>query len=174
MVSVTEQVPLIPIITWEYTYKGYYCYGTSQKNGSLIIGGLPTREPETFDERFVEEASFEDLKRFAGVLGHLYPALKNVSFLRIWAGVFAMTPDRLPYIGPMPGHDNYFVNTGYSNGMGYCIIGAKLTSEYILNNGKTSIPLDLVKTDRFAGMDFKVPKRCSYQQMDHLLHEWDL
>ena len=174
VVSVTEQVPLIPIITWEYTYKGYYCYGTSQKNGSLIIGGLPTREPETFDERFVEEATFEDLERFAGVLGHLYPSLKDVSFLRIWAGVFAMTPDRLPYIGPMPGHDNYFVNTGYSNGMGYCIIGAKLTSEYILNNGKTSIPLDLVKTDRFAGMNFKVPKRCSYKQMDHLLHEWDL
>ncbi len=174
VVSVTEKVPLIPIPTWEYTYNGYYCYGTSQKNGSLIIGGHPTYEPETDQERFEESAAFEDLERLASVFIFLYPSLKGVSFLRIWAGTFAMTPDRLPYIGPMPGYDNYFVNTGYSNGIGYCIIGAKLTSEYILNNGVTSIPIDLFRPDRFTGMKFEMPKRYSYKFLEKCIGEWNL
>jgi glycine/D-amino acid oxidase-like deaminating enzyme len=174
VVGVTEQIPVIPVITWEYTYKDFYCYGTSQKNGSLIVGGHPTYEPETVEEHFQESASFEDLKRFAEVLCFLYPSLKWTSFLRIWAGTFAMTPDRLPYIGPMPGYDRYFVNTGYSNGMGYCIIGAKLTSEYIRNDGSTSIPLDLVRPDRFAGMKFEIPKKCSYKVLEKYIGEWNL
>jgi sarcosine oxidase subunit beta len=174
VVGVTEQIPTIPVITWEYTYKGFYCYGTSQKNGSLIVGGHPTCEPETVEDHFSENVSFEDIKRFAEVLCFLYPSLNWVSLLRIWAGTFAMTPDRLPYIGPMPGYEHYFVNTGYSNGMAYCIIGAKLTSEYILNNGNTSIPIDLVRPDRFAGMKFEVPKKCSYKLLEKYIGEWDL
>lgn len=174
VVAVTEQVPPIPVITWEYTCKGYYYYGTSQKNGSLIIGGHPTYEPETEEEYFDESTSFEDLERFAGILCFLYPSLKDVSFLRIWAGTFGMTPDRLPYIGPMPGYDHYFVNTGFSNGMGYCIICAKLTSEYILNGGKTSIPIDPVRPDRFAGMKFEIPKKCSYKLLEKFIGDWKL
>ena len=174
VVGVTEQVPPIPVVTWEYTYKGYYCYGTSQKNGSLILGGHPTFEPETVEGHFNESASFEDLKRFAGILCFLYPSLGCVSFLRIWAGTFAMTPDRLPYIGPMPGYEHYFVNTGYSNGMAYCIIGAKLTSEYILDSGNTSISIDMLRPDRFAGMKFELPKKCSYKLLEKYIGEWNL
>jgi sarcosine oxidase subunit beta len=174
VVAVTEQVPPIPVITWEYTFKGFYCYGTSQKNGSLIVGGHPTYEPETVEEHFEERAAFEDLERFAGILCFLYPSLRDVSFLRIWAGTFAMTPDRLPYIGPMPGYDHYYVNTGYSNGMGYSIIGAKLTSEYILNNGETSIPIARVRPDRFAGKRFDIPKKCSYKLLEKYIGGWNL
>ncbi|MGQ9571546.1 MAG: NAD(P)/FAD-dependent oxidoreductase [Thermodesulfovibrionales bacterium] len=174
VVAVTERVPPLPIITWEYTYKGYYYYGTSQKNRSLIIGGHPTIEPETREEHFSESTSFEDLKRFANVLYFLYPSLKDVSFTRIWAGTFAMTIDRLPYVGPMPGYDHYFINTGYSNGMGYCLIGAKLTAEYILNKGRTSMPLDTLRPDRFTGMKFEIPRRCSYKLLEKFIGEWNL
>jgi sarcosine oxidase subunit beta len=172
--SVTEQVPKVPIITWDGTYKGNYGYGTSQKNGSLVIGSLPFRIPESVEGHFDESVSYEDLERHAGFLTKQFPMLKHVSFIRIWAGVFAMTPDRLPYIGLIPGYRNYYINTGYSNGMAYCPIGAKLISEFILNDGHTSIPLDLVRPDRYLNMKFDILKRYNYTVLEHLLDEWNL
>jgi glycine/D-amino acid oxidase-like deaminating enzyme len=85
-----------------------------------------------------------------------------------------MTPDRLPYIGPMPGVDHYFINTGYSNGMCYCPIGAKLTAEYILNGGVTSLPVESLKPERYFGWKFEVPKHYSYDMLENLLNEWNL
>jgi glycine/D-amino acid oxidase-like deaminating enzyme len=130
--------------------------------------------PDDVDGHFDESVAYEELERHAGFIKSQFPKLKHVSIIRIWAGVFGMTPDRLPYIGAMPGYDNYFINTGYSNGMAYCPIGAKLISEYILENGKTSIPLDLVRPDRYWGQKFDIPKRYNYTSLEHLLDEWDL
>ena len=85
-----------------------------------------------------------------------------------------MTPDRFPYIGPMPGYENYFINTGYSAGLPYCPIGAKLTSEYILNNGKTSVPIDLANPKRYYGMKFDLPKKYNYTILEETIDKWDL
>lgn len=172
--AITERIPYIPVTSWESTYKEHYCYGTSQKSGNLIIGGLPTYMPDSVEGHFKEAASLEELERFAGMLSALYPSLKRVSFIRIWTGVMGMTPDRLPYIGPVPGFENYFINTGYSNGLAYCPIGGKLASEYILNKGNTSIPLDLVNPERFHGMQFELPKQYNYELLDSIIGEWDL
>ena len=172
--SITEQVPLGKVISWESTYKGRYGYGTQQKGGNLVIGSLPTIIPETIEGHFNENVSFEELRTHASVLESQFPFMKGVSILRIFAGVFGMTPDRLPYIGPMPDIDNYFINTGYSNGMAYCPIGAKLTSEYILNDGKTSVSLDKVKPERYYGMKFDVPKKYNYTILEETLDKWDL
>jgi glycine/D-amino acid oxidase-like deaminating enzyme len=130
--------------------------------------------PDSVEGHFKEAASLEELERFAGMLSTLYPSLKRVSFIRIWTGVMGMTPDRLPYIGPVPGFENYFINTGYSNGLAYCPIGGKLSSEYILNKGNTSISLDLVNPERFYGKQFELPKQYNYELLDSIIGEWDL
>jgi len=172
--AVTERIPYIPVTSWESTYKGHYCYGTSQESGNLIIGGLPTYMPDTVDGHFKESASYEELERFAGMLSMLYPSLSKISFLRIWSGVMGMTPDRLPYIGKIPGYDNYYINTGYSNGLAYCPIGGKLIAEYISRKGNTSISLDLVRPERFFGMKFDLPKQYNYELLDKIIGEWNL
>jgi sarcosine oxidase subunit beta len=174
IVSVTEKVAKIPIITWESNHMGYYAYGTVQKEGNLIVGTLPVKTPEGPDGHFNETVNFEDVIRHGELLRTLFPVLNEVSILRTWAGVFGMTPDRLPYVGTFPDKENYFLNTGYSNGMCYCPICAKLTSEFILNNGKTSIPIDLLKPERYYNMKFDIPKYYSYDMLERLLGEWDL
>jgi len=172
--SVTEQVPLGEIISWESTYKGSYGYGTQQKSGNLILGSLPTYMPDSVLGHFDESVHYDDLVKHASILETQFPFMKGVSILRIFTGVFCMTPDRLPYIGPMPDIENYFINTGYSNGMAYCPIGSKLTAEYISNNGKTSLPLDLVNPNRFYGKKFKLPQKYNYTILEELLDDWDL
>ncbi len=172
--SVTEPVPMLPLISWESTYKGKYGYGAQQKRGNMVVGSLPVRLPECVEEHFDEKVSYEDLVNHASVIESRFPLFKGVAIIRIWAGVFCMTPDRFPYIGPVPGYDNYFINTGYSAGLPYCPIGAKLTSEYILNNGKTSIPINLASPERYYGMKFDVPKKYNYTILEETLDKWDL
>jgi sarcosine oxidase, subunit beta len=172
--SITEEVPLNNIISWESTYKGNYGYGTQQKKGNLVIGSIPSWIPETIEGHFDRSVPYEDIGIHSSILKNQFPFMKEVSLLRIFAGVMAMTPDRMPYIGPMPGYENYFINTGYSNGMAYCPIGAKLSSEYILNNRHTSLNMDLLKPERFFGEKFDTPKKYNYAILESVVDAWDL
>lgn len=174
VVSVTEKVSRLPIVTWESNHLGFYAYGTAQKDGNLIVGTLPAKMPEGPLGHFDETVQYEDVIRHGMLLRTLFPSLMDISIIRTWVGVFGMTPDRLPYIGPLPDKENCFINTGYSNGMCYCPIGAKLTSEYILNNRKTSLPIELLKPERYYGWDFEVPKYYGYDMLERILGEWNL
>ena len=59
--SISEQLPQVPVICWESTYKGDYGYGASQKNGSLVTGALPTNMPDDVDGHFDESVAYEEL-----------------------------------------------------------------------------------------------------------------
>lgn len=174
VVSVTERIPKIPMLTWESNHLGFYAYGTVQKNGNLIVGTLPAKMPDGPLGHFEETVQCEDVVRHGMLLRTLFPSLGEISLIRAWVGVFGMTPDRLPYVGPIPDKKNYFINTGYSNGMCYCPIGAKLTSEYIINDGKTSLPIDLLRPERYYGINFEIPEFYSYDMLEKVLGEWDL
>ena len=80
----------------------------------------------------------------------MVPALRNTNFLRAWAGTLAMTPDRLPIIGPVEGLRGYLLATGFS-GHGFCLgpIVGKLLSEWVLD-GEPSMSLDELNLSRFA------------------------
>jgi glycine/D-amino acid oxidase-like deaminating enzyme len=41
------------------------------------------------------------------------PALGSMSAIRTWTGVRAATPDKLPLMGPLPGHKTVFLATGH-------------------------------------------------------------
>lgn len=43
----------------------------------------------------------------------LLPALASLRVIRTWTGFRAATPDRLPFIGPVPGEDRLFVASGH-------------------------------------------------------------
>ncbi len=41
------------------------------------------------------------------------PRLRSLSAIRAWTGFRAATPDKLPLIGPCPGHENLYLATGH-------------------------------------------------------------
>ena len=56
-----------------------------------------------------------------------YPSLKHVDFDFAWEGLFATTPDGLPYIGPHPGYPKHLFALGYGgNGMTFGFLAARL------------------------------------------------
>lgn len=58
------------------------------------------------------------------------PALRNVDTQLAWEGLFAMTPDSLPYIGPHRRYPRHWFALGYGgNGMTFGVLAARLLLE---------------------------------------------
>lgn len=120
-------------------------YARPAKAGQIHVGGIDV-PAETFDKT----ATAEILAKLARGVVQGIPALEGASFLRMWTGTLAMTPDHFPVIGPVPGVDGYLLAAGFS-GHGFCLgpIVGKLMSEMLLD-GEPSIDLGAFGVGRFG------------------------
>lgn len=78
-----------------------------RKTGQLLLGS---------SRQFDQESSVVDhhmLTRMLARAQEFIPGIEHLSAIRTWTGFRAATPDKLPLIGPMPGHDNLFLATGH-------------------------------------------------------------
>ena len=89
---------------------------------------------------------------------------KSASLIRAWAGALPFTPDGMPLVGSTK-YKNLYMNSGNVNGCVFCPITGKLIAEYILNNGKTSIPIDFLNPERFEGDKFEWPEKYDYNTL---------
>jgi glycine/D-amino acid oxidase-like deaminating enzyme len=59
-----------------------------------------------------------------------FPTLSDVHAPLAWEGLFALTPDRLPYIGPHRRYPRHWFALGYGgNGMTFAFLAARLLLE---------------------------------------------
>jgi sarcosine oxidase subunit beta len=181
---VTEQLPVIPLPPTEtvvFDLEGdagygveddgaYLFFGGSQVDGNVIIGGPPVRFPESMDDHFNETVYYEDFMRFRTLFSRYWPHISGVSLIRGWGGALGFTPDALPLVGPTR-YENLYMNAGFTNGMCWCPICGKLMAEYILDKGKTSLPIDMMNPERFSGEVFEWPERFNYTVLHNYIHE---
>jgi sarcosine oxidase subunit beta len=163
---VTEQLPDIPmpatetITTDEYDREPFLFYGGSQKDGNVIIGGPPVQLPLDMQDHFNEEITYEDLVRFKKLFARFWPGIGDVSLIRGWGGALGFTPDALPLVGRTR-YRNLYMNAGFTNGMAWCPICGQLLAE-LIQQGKTSVPIDIMDPERFQGVAFQWPDRYNY------------
>jgi sarcosine oxidase subunit beta len=103
-------------------------------------------EPRWGFEESVDESVFSDrLERLA----HRYPQTKGTTIARAWAGLYDMTPDAHPIIGPVG--DGLYAACGFS-GHGFMQSPAvgRAVAEDILR-GESSLDLTPYRLDRFSG-----------------------
>ena len=112
----------------------------------LLLGGF--RDTSILDELTdVEEttpAIQASLERFLGELIGEAPRISHR-----WAGIFGLTQDMLPLVGPVPGRDSLWIAAGYSghgNVLGFAC--GELVADAIL--GESSPQLTLFDPARFA------------------------
>jgi sarcosine oxidase subunit beta len=141
-IAVTQRVR--PFFTEFVSSHDFRLYFRPARAGHVHVGGVATTSG-TYDKQVPPEA-LPHLARAALMV----PALRNVNFLRAWAGTLAMTPDRLPILGPVEGLCGYWLASGFS-GHGFCLapIAGKLISEWVLD-GEPSMPLDTFRISRFG------------------------
>jgi sarcosine oxidase subunit beta len=141
-IGVTQRVR--PFFTEFVSSHDFRVYFRPAREGHIHVGGVLVTNG-TFDKQVPVEG-LTHLSRVASMV----PALRNTNFLHTWAGTLAMTPDRLPIIGPVDGIQGYVLATGFS-GHGFCLgpIVGKLLSELVAD-GEPSIALDELNLSRFA------------------------
>lgn len=105
MVTVTEPAP--------FTMQGLISHARGiltlkqALNGSCLIGGGWQGIGSLEDRR--KEVDYDQVVANVRLALQVVPGLAGLNALRSWAGYEGVTPDSLPYLGTLRGHDNIFV-----------------------------------------------------------------
>jgi len=113
--------------------------------GRLIVGGAD--RPLVPAAR--RTAAFaQGRRRLARDLRASCPALRGTRFDSAWEGLFAVTPDGLPYLGTHPRYPRHLFALGYGgNGMAFASLAARMLTRALL--GRPDPDLGLFGFERF-------------------------
>ena len=119
-----------------------------REGGGILMGIPPAGERPTFDtspdDRFVAE---ELLPAAIRVL----PAVEAAGLASTWVGLYEMTPDHHPVVGPVTGLDGLLVATGFSgHGFQHGPVVGKLLAEVAVAGRATTIDIAPLRPERFA------------------------
>jgi glycine/D-amino acid oxidase-like deaminating enzyme len=119
---VRSRLGLPDLLMWD-TERPYH-YARWTRGHRLLLGGqdrplLPARRRQ---QAFVAQTT-----RLRGYFEMLLPALRDIEMESAWEGLFATTPDGLPYIGPHRRYPRHLFALGYGgNGMTFGFAAARL------------------------------------------------
>ncbi len=120
-------------------------YFRQTMRGGIIGGwGDPEEKPG-----FNFTSSFRFVTRMAKLLRKYVPSLKPIRILRQWAGLYDVTPDAKPILGPVKGIEGFLQMNGYS-GHGFMVapMCAVLLAQYITGE-PLSMSLKPFSSERF-------------------------
>jgi sarcosine oxidase, subunit beta len=114
-VFVTEPAApfMSPAITFYRPVEGWF---NQTLRGELVAGVVDAEEPPGMNY----ESSFGFLRRTGRVVVAKAPRLGHLRVIRQWAGIYDMTPDRMPLVGPVDGARGLVQLNGY-NGRGFAL-----------------------------------------------------
>jgi glycine oxidase len=102
-------------------------YAIPRRDGHILVGS--TLEDVGFDKTPTEDA-LESLRASAI---ELLPALADATVAKHWAGLRPASPEGIPYIGPVPGHDGLWLNCGhFRNGLVLAPASCQLLTDLML------------------------------------------
>jgi sarcosine oxidase, subunit beta len=78
--------------------------------GEIVMGVVDPDEPAGVEQR----SSWAFLGRTAGMMIRKAPALADVSVIRQWAGMYDISPDHVPLVGPTAQLDGWWQANGWS------------------------------------------------------------
>jgi len=132
-----RRVGLSSVMLWDMDRPYHYARWTPDHR--LILGGgdRPLR-PERERKQALEEGTRAVQDHFRG----LYPALADVPLEYGWEGLFATTPDGLPYIGPHRRYGRHLFALGYGgNGMTMGFLAARLLLDWYRRDRSADLEL---------------------------------
>ena len=117
-------------------------YFGQDSDGQVIFCYTP-REPFPGENR---TSTFEFMPIVAARLLELLPRLRNLTIRRVWRGLYPMTPDGRPIVGPAPGVQGLYFGVGMC-GQGFMLgpgVGRCLAS--LVARGRPSIETEIFET----------------------------
>lgn len=140
-----RRVGLSPVMTWDTDRP--YTYARWTPDHRLVLGGADRLLPP---ERERAQALTAGTNAVHDHFRALYPALADVPLEYGWEGLFATTPDSLPYIGPHRRYGRHLFALGYGgNGMTLGFLAARLLLDWC--RGDQSADHELFAFSRQSG-----------------------
>ena len=137
-VIATEPVGRMPYPCPHYARRGFD-YWQQTPDTRLVLGGRRDRSPdlELTSEETVTDLIQDELTAFAEELLGEPPRVTDR-----WAGIFGVTEDDLPLVGPVPGREGVWVAAGYSgHGNVLGLACGDLVGEAVLGRRKPELDL---------------------------------
>ncbi|MGH9144253.1 MAG: NAD(P)/FAD-dependent oxidoreductase [Vicinamibacterales bacterium] len=114
------------VMLWDTGRPYHYARWTSDHR--LMLGG---RDRPAMPERQRQQAIEDGTRGVKNDFAELYPALADVEIDCRWEGLFATTPDGLPYIGPHHRYRRHLFALGYGgNGMTFGFLASRLLLDW--------------------------------------------
>jgi glycine/D-amino acid oxidase-like deaminating enzyme len=117
------------------------------EDGTIIIG--VTYQFVGPDRR----VTYDDMTRNAQRALRLFPPLRNLNVIRVWAGLRPFTVDGLPILGPVARLKGVFLATGHS-GITLAQVTGKVISD-LVTTGSSPIPIEEYTLERFTTVRYK-------------------
>ncbi len=115
--------------------------------GVLMGMGSPHERPSfdlAPDQRFVTEELLPTALR-------VFPPLAEAGLERVWVGLYEMTPDRHPILGPVPGLEGLYLACGFSgHGFQHGPVVGRLLAELLLEGEARTVEVSCLGLERFA------------------------
>ena len=120
-----DDVGLSDVMVWD-TERPYH-YARWTPDHRLLLGGEDRAVVPGQRHRHQSRTAVRDLRAYFDAR---FPALATVRTERAWEGLFAMTADSLPFIGPHRRYPRHWFALGYGgNGMTFAFLAARLLLE---------------------------------------------
>lgn len=117
--------------------------------GEIVMGAVDPDEPAGVNQR----SSWAFLRRTAELMTRKAPALRDVAVIRQWGGMYDITPDHLPIVGPTAQLDGWWQALGWSGrGMLLAPYLTELLAEHLVT-GQAPTMLRQFLPDRFPPTD---------------------
>ncbi len=145
-ILVTQPMPQIPpdfpfVIDFHQRLY-FHREGAGLLTGMSIVGQPPTFE-QTVDEDWTMQHMDHAMERL--------PVLETAGKLSEWAGLYEVTPDAHPIIGPVAALKGFYVVAGFSgHGFMHGPIAGLLVSEQILDGSAHTVDVTSLRAERFA------------------------
>jgi glycine/D-amino acid oxidase-like deaminating enzyme len=123
----------VPLMFWDAERPYHYFRWTDDHR--ILFGGEDRPVPRTATAR--RAALVEGAEVLHARLRALYPEAGDLPLAHAWEGIFATTPDGLPYIGEHPDYPGHLFALGYGgNGMTFGFLAARLLLRCCLDRSR--------------------------------------
>lgn len=131
----------IMVIDFETTF--YF----HREGAGILFGMVDQDEPSSYNTT----VSWEFLERVNGVAVKRLPRLADAGIAHAWAGLYEMTPDAMPIIGPAREVEGFFLVAGFSgHGFQHSPAAGRILADMIAGRENNTTDLKPFAFDRFA------------------------
>jgi sarcosine oxidase subunit beta len=131
----------IMVIDFETTF--YF----HREGPGILFGMSDLKEPSSFNTT----VSWEFLEKVTRVAVKRLPRLADAGIAHAWAGLYEMTPDGMPIIGPARAVEGIFMIAGFSgHGFQHSPAAGRILAEIILNGSAQDADVMRFSLDRFS------------------------